>query len=95
MPDNKQKTEKTAGQGGQVDAIVGQPCTWKDCEEKQAYKTWLNKFQKPWCHLCKEHHQKLDEISDKAIREGGKENIGRMLSAWVKANGGAKKMVHG
>ena len=77
----------------QIDAAVGQPCTWKDCNEKQAYKTWLNKFGQPWCHLCRKHFEELDERSDKAISEGGQENIAKMLSAWVKAQGGAEKMV--
>ena len=66
-------------------------CTWKDCAA-EAVHTMRDRNGKPWAHLCQEHFDKHDGAVDAALKEGGRDNIKRMLGAWVKASGGAKKM---
>lgn len=57
-------------------------CTWKDCSQ-EAHHNRLDKQGNPWAELCDEHQILLDE----AINSGDAKKI---LSAWVKAQGGAK-----
>lgn len=77
-----------------IEAPKGQPCTWKDCNESQASRSWLNRDKKPWCHLCEKHHEELEKLIDKAIEEGGQKNIKQMMGAWIKASGGAQNMIN-
>ncbi len=65
-------------------------CTWLGCNKNAEYQM-MDKFDKPWACLCKEHFDIHEEAVRKGIQEGGTENIKKMLSAWVKAHGGAKK----
>lgn len=56
-------------------------CTWKGCD-KEAVQPKLDRDGNQWADLCEDHHGELE----KAIGAEPK----RMLSAWVKAMGGAK-----
>ena len=58
------------------------PCTWVECGQT-ASKAQIAKDGQQWADLCPAHDQQLVE----AIASGPKE----LLSAWVKAQGGAAK----
>lgn len=64
-------------------------CTWKDCTNK-AEHTLKDKNDIPWANLCKEHFEKHDNDIEIAIKTPNKHNMKKMLSDWVKAQGGAK-----
>jgi hypothetical protein len=59
-------------------------CTWVDCNKEAAHSE-LGKDGKEWCNLCDEHHQTL-ETSYKEL------DTRKILSYWVKAQGGARKI---
>lgn len=58
-------------------------CTWEGCD---AFGGFLRKGKdgRQWANLCKQH----DEETDAAITAG---NVKKILSNWVKAQGGSKK----
>jgi len=57
-------------------------CTWKECT-MEAKHPQLDRNGNEWANLCDIHHDELES----AIGAEPK----RMLSAWVKAMGGAEK----
>ena len=59
-------------------------CTWVDCINT-ATKPQLNEQGNQWANLCDEHHEQIQ----KAIEEL---DVKALVSAWVKASGGAKKL---
>ncbi len=61
---------------------VKRTCTWVGCTER-ALHPQHGKDGSQWADLCSKHVHELDA----AIEDGPP----RMLSAWVKAQGGAKK----
>lgn len=63
-------------------------CTWNGRErcKVEAVHTEYDKQQKPWAYLCAEHRDALEAAAE-AMRAG---NFKPMLSAWVKAQGGAE-----
>lgn len=63
-------------------------CTWKECVS-EAVKPLMSKDGKVWANLCSEHFQKHEEDAERAIKEGGRDNMKRMMSNYVKAQGGA------
>jgi hypothetical protein len=69
-------------------------CTWKDCKNEGKHEQ-KDKFGNVWSLLCDEHEAEqqkgLDNLSEEDS-EKRKKNIGKMLSNWIKANGGADKM---
>ena len=72
-------------------------CTWKGREErcgKEATEQQLGKDGSVWADLCPEHHKELDEAlrAVAQVAEGDKSAFPRMMSAYVKAGGGAKAM---
>lgn len=64
-------------------------CTWKDCQN-DAVKPLVSKDGETWANLCAEHHAKHDTDAELAIRKGGRDNMKRMMSNYIKAQGGAK-----
>ncbi len=59
-------------------------CTWKNCKNDAIYSQ-VAKDGEVWANLCEEHHNLLEEcISDI-------ENPKKLLGAWIKAQGGAKR----
>jgi len=58
-------------------------CTWKDCNKKGKFSQ-LDKNGNEWANLCEEHNRELDESIGLDFK--------KMLSSWIKASGGAKKM---
>lgn len=59
-------------------------CTWKDCN-KEGSIPQLDTSKKQWAFLCQEHHDEIESsISSKPF------NPKRLLSVWIKAQGGAK-----
>lgn len=66
-------------------------CTWKDCRNKAAYPQ-LDKHGSTWANLCSEHHEELEKVFGLIVNNPVRDNIKRMLAAWVKASGGAKVM---
>ena len=89
------KDKEAAILNAEIDPVIGQGCTWKGCQEGQAFKTLLNKSGEPWAHLCAKHHKEHDDAVKLAVGEGGKDNMRRMIGVWVKASGGAEKMAKG
>lgn len=63
-------------------------CTWKDCN-KEAEKPLFSKNGTEWANLCSEHFDKHEDGVVTAIKKGGKDNLKRMLSNHIKAQGGA------
>jgi hypothetical protein len=63
-------------------------CTWKDCNEKAEHPQ-LDKNNNEWANLCEAHNEKLE----KAL--GSPDEIKTLLGCWVKASGGANKIVYG
>jgi hypothetical protein len=59
-------------------------CTWVDCK-KTAKVPEVASDGEVWANLCDEHHNELEE----AI---GCLEPKKLLRAWVRASGGAKKM---
>ena len=57
-------------------------CTWEGCTE-DATQPQLDKNGRAWVDLCYRHHEVLGTAIDSGVPQ--------MLSAWVKAKGGAKK----
>ena len=66
-------------------------CTWKDCKKEAEY-TEKDKNDKEWAYLCEEHHLELENAIEEFVET---ENPRKMLGCWVKASGGAHKMVYG
>lgn len=58
-------------------------CTWKDCD-KPATQPQVASDGEIWANLCDEHHEKLEESLSSLEPK-------KLLSAWVKAQGGANK----
>ena len=56
-------------------------CTWKGCD-RDAVRQQFDRDGNQWADLCEKHHDELEE----AVGAGSKQ----MLSAWVKAMGGAR-----
>ena len=61
-------------------------CTWKDCTEEAIYPL-LDKNGNQWAKLCEKHYNEHERAMDRFMEGGGPK---KMLSAWVKAQGGAK-----
>jgi len=59
-------------------------CTWVDCAKVGLFPQKADDGEQ-WAWLCGEHQDKLDD----AI-QGASENPFRMLSCWVKAQGGSR-----
>lgn len=59
-------------------------CTWVDCS-KEAAHPHAGQDGKQWCNLCAEHHDMLESAFVDS-------NPKKVLSYWVKAQGGAKKV---
>jgi len=57
-------------------------CTWKNCDIEATHPQ-LDKNGKQWANLCVDHHRRLKDCADNFDPK-------RFLSAWVKAQGGAK-----
>lgn len=57
-------------------------CAWTGCTE-EAQHPRLDKDGKPWAHLCRSHHDRLN-----AALSGAR--AGKVLAYWVAAMGGAK-----
>ena len=57
-------------------------CTWVDCPNN-ATTPQTDKDGKEWANLCDAHAKELEESVAASIP--------KMMSAWVKAQGGAKK----
>jgi hypothetical protein len=63
-------------------------CTWVDCNAEATHPQ-VGKDGQQWSDLCDEHHAQLDKASDDFL--SGATGPQKMLSAWVKAQGGSKK----
>ena len=59
-------------------------CTWVDCNELASHEQKRNDGTS-WAKLCEKHHTMVE---DALMSMDAK----RLLSFWVKASGGAKKM---
>lgn len=57
-------------------------CTWIGCTEAPTHPQ-LDRNEAVWADLCLHHHAELADAITASIP--------KMLSAWVKAKGGAKK----
>jgi hypothetical protein len=55
-------------------------CTWVDCQ-KDATKPQIARDGQKWANLCEMHDRELEE----ALKAG----VPKVLSAWVKAQGGS------
>ena len=64
-------------------------CTWVDCTAT-ATCPQLDKGGSPWANLCDAHHVELDNAINN-FAKGVTDEPKKMLSCWVKAQGGAKK----
>jgi hypothetical protein len=64
-------------------------CTWLDCESVATH-AWIDKDGKQWANLCDPHHAMLDEASTGSAQVVSAW-IPKLLSYWVKAQGGSKK----
>jgi hypothetical protein len=62
-------------------------CTWKDCLEGGLHRQVAEDGQ-VWAVLCDKHNSELNQAIDLMVKGDGPK---AMLSAWVKAQGGAKK----
>lgn len=62
---------------------MNQICTWVDCQSTGIHPQ-LSKGGEVWACLCDEHHLKLEADLDSL-------DVKRILSSWVKAQGGAAK----
>jgi hypothetical protein len=62
-------------------------CTWLDCEEEARVPQIANDGSQ-WACLCFEHAQEIENCMIKF--ESPEYGPKRMLSSWVKAQGGAK-----
>lgn len=67
-------------------------CTWIDCK-KEATVPQISKDGQEWSTLCEDHAKEIDKSCDEFLHDpnGLKSNIKKMLSSWIKAQGGAKK----
>lgn len=59
-------------------------CTWVECK-KEAKHEQKGRGGKVWAYLCEEHNNELEAAL-------AAEDVKKLLSSWVKASGGAKKM---
>ena len=66
-------------------------CTWKGCTEEADYPQ-LDRHGNEWANLCIEHHNELDISISNSVDKQDKKSIKKVLSSWIKAVGGAKKM---
>lgn len=57
-------------------------CTWTGCTDTAVHPQ-LGRDGAQWANLCSEHHQLLRDCQQS-------EDPKRILSSWVKAQGGAK-----
>ena len=70
-------------------------CTWKGCSNfgKHSHK---DKLGQEWAYLCDIHHNELEEALNAMTSKeeyNGEKSIRKMLSAWVKARGGANNII--
>lgn len=59
-------------------------CTWMDCLDDAIHKQ-LDKNNREWANLCDKHNKMLIDAIDNAKPQP-------LLSYWIKASGGAKKL---
>lgn len=62
-------------------------CTWKDCAS-EAKHPQIASDQQQWANLCDEHNSELEMG---ILQTGETRDVRSLMSAWVKAQGGAKK----
>jgi hypothetical protein len=82
------------------DVSTGIRCTWFDPPDQrcaqEAQHPQIGDGGKMWANLCPEHHAEMERASNEFLDSNGKtdkKRIGWMLRCWVRASGGAKKMV--
>lgn len=63
--------------------VPKRPCTWEGCSAR-AVKAKYDKQNRIWADLCAEHDTEFKRVM---VLGGAR----RVLSAWVKAQGGAAK----
>ncbi len=61
-------------------------CTWVDCRLDAAHPQVAEDGEQ-WANLCEDHNKELEESLDLAVSG----NIKKMISSWIKAQGGSKK----
>lgn len=88
---NNENEQPKVPQGVCSTELVGHQCTWVGCTDKACHML-CDKHGKIWARLCDKHYQQHDVSVTNAVRQGGKDNIRKMLGAWVKSGGGAEKM---
>jgi hypothetical protein len=62
-------------------------CTWVDCQN-EATKPQISVDGSQWSNLCAEHDEMLDNSVTELVTGG---SPAKMISNWIKAQGGAKK----
>ena len=62
--------------------MIHNQCTWVDCTEASTHPQ-IGQTGQVWANLCLHHHAELNTAMSTSVP--------RMLSAWIKAQGGAKK----
>lgn len=67
-------------------------CTWKNCSNKGRHK-WKDRFGRVWATLCDKHNEDQKRGLQNVVDNTSKANISKMLSNWIKSQGGAKNMV--
>ncbi len=67
-------------------------CTWKDCDKEGDYEL-EDKNGGVWAFLCQGHYDEYENDVGIAIQDPSKHNLKKMLSGYVKAQGGAKELV--
>lgn len=65
-------------------------CTWQGCADKSE-RDLKDKDGIVWAKLCDKHYQEHDSAVDRALTNPDRASIGKMMSAWIKAQGGSKK----
>ena len=63
-------------------------CTWVDCTAVATHRQ-VGKDSQQWANLCDEHHAQMEKASGDFL--GGITGPQKLLSAWVKAQGGSAK----
>ena len=66
-------------------------CTWLRCNNDAKHKMKA-KDGEIWAELCQEHYELHDKDLMDVVSNTDKESIKKMLSNWVKAQGGSKKV---
>lgn len=70
-----------------MSATKERQCTWAGCEQPAQHQQIATDGQQ-WADLCDEHNGQIDKDIDTAFADG---DVKRLLSGWVKAQGGSKK----